>query len=174
VAVATTRFVNASGLYVPYHQARRATESGLVGTLDVDAEATGAAGGGEVSITIAMRREEFGFPLLWVPTKVSSRDNLAAAEEVAIFFISAGNRRLSDNVFEVLLAVRQGTTDAAVMENIAIPIEGVSETQQGVLGATWSTNTDTKTYHLHAFGPVYDLQLIARLGLVDPMLAGIR
>lgn len=162
------------GEYVPFHQAGRDNPSGIVGTLMANAEATGDATGGEVSITLRMRREEFGFPLLWVPTKIGVRDNLAAAEEVSMFYVASGNRRLNDNFFEVQLAVRQGVTNAAILSNPSIAIEGLGPGQGDVFGATWSTNTDTKTYHLHMFGAVFDLQMLARMGRVEAFLAGLR
>lgn len=164
------------GIFTPYHQARRTLLNGLVGTLYVDAGSTGAAGGGTHGINIRMRREEFGFPILWVPTLIGVQDNLASAEVVELTYQGSGNRRLIAGA-----GLREAVTTVATavgnnvgqMANVTLPIEGRGP-DNAILSATWATNTDTKLYHLHVFGPVYDLQVISRLGYLDEVAAGLR
>lgn len=175
MTVTVTRNVSSgSDGYVPWHTASRDSNAGLVGTLAFNAEATGDSGGGTVKILLRMRREEFGFPILWVPTQVTTIDNLATAEDVIVTYETAGNRRLSTS-FQQIVQMRQVlSTNAGAVENVVIPIEGVGPGQLDIMQAEWATNTDTKTYHLHMFGPVYDLQMLARLGQIDPIIAGLR
>lgn len=173
MAVSTTTAVS-GGLYVPFHQKSRGDGYTPVGTLYVDGGATGAAGGGTVSIAISMRALEFGFRLAWVITQMSISDNLGTAEVVELSYQAAGNRRINSAIVFAQSTLDAGAQDGALLEIGAIPIEGVSQTQGDVFKAQWQTNTDTKSYHLHAFGPVYDLELIAQSGRVPPLLAGIR
>lgn len=174
MAVSVTRSISA-GLYTPYHAGvGRGAVNGLVGTLQLDAEATGAAGGGTVQIAVSMGREAFGFPLMLVPTFVGVQDNLAAAEVVRVDYRLEGNRRLQASVSTTLTTLRSGTNNAGTVENVSIPIEGVAIAEADILHAVWATNTDTKTYHLHVFAAVFDLQVIAREGLVDLLMAGVR
>lgn len=173
MAIDQTRFVR-DGFYTPYHSIGRGVGNGLVGTLQIDAEATGAAGGGIVVIRLKMKREEFGFPLIFIPTYVAVKDNLATAELVTLDYRAAGNRRMSSNVSEMITTLQNNNENAGLTTNTTIPIEGGDRTEQDIMTAVWETNTDTKTYHLHMFGPVFDLQVIARSGLVDPLLAGLR
>lgn len=172
MAVSTTVQM-ADQLYVPYHQEGRGEGNGLVGTLHVDAEATGAAGGGTVTVSLAMSREEFGFPLVFVPTYISAQDNLAAAEEVRLTY-NGENPRLSSSLADAILLVRTAATNQGVFNNASIPIEGNNIASGIVIQMQWITNTDTKVYHMHLFGPVFDLQVIAKNGFVDPMMAGLR
>ncbi len=165
--------VNSVGLYTPYHTRERGGADGLVGTLYVDGAAVGDATGGALTIQIRMRRQEFGFPLIWVPTVIVGSDNLAAAEAIQFSYDSTGNRRIDGGLVQTVLAVRS-IDNAAVMQNVSVPIEGVSDAQAVVFGTIWPSNTDTKVYHLHMFGPVFDLQVIARQGDVDVLLAGMR
>ncbi len=173
MSISQTRDI-ADGLYVPYHTASRDHENGLVGTLAVNAEATGDGGGGVVVILLRTRREEFGFPLLWVPTQVTLTDNLATAVDVILTMEPAGNRRLNASMNQRVAMAQVQSANMGNLVDITIPIEGVDETQQNILQAEWETNTNAKTYHVHMFGPVYDLQMIARLGHIDPLVAGIR
>lgn len=162
------------GLYVPYHQLGRAGPSGLVGTLHVDATATGAAGGGTVSIVVRMKREEFGFPILWVPTVIALVDNLAAAENAIARYEGAANRRISSTIHQIVTMLQVGTDNIGVVENLTVPIEGITGVDAAIFSGVWDTNTDTKIYHVHMFGPVYDLQMIADQGEIDILAAGVR
>lgn len=173
MAVSATRFVSA-GLYTPYHTLGRGGSNGLVGSLSVDAEATGDSGGGSVTVALNMGRQEFGFPILWVPTVIAIRDNLAAAENVALIYDSTNNRRLAASFHEVVVGLRSGATNTALMSNVSIPVEGDAVAPAGIFAAIWPTNTDTKSYHLHMFGPVFDLQVIAKQGEIDLLAAGVR
>lgn len=174
MTVQVTRQVS-DGLYVPYHQASRSVGNGLVGTLFVDAEAVGDSGGGSVSILLQMRREEFGFPLLWVPTLIAVQDNLATAEVVDMVYTAGGNRRALGPIGEAVVTVDGAAgLNRGQMTNVTLPIEGVALATASIMSADWASNVDTKIYHLHVFGPVYDLQLIARDGYIDDMAAGLR
>lgn len=161
-------------LFTPYHQSQRGGDNSMVGTICVDAEATGDAGGGTVSVVLNMAKEEFGFPILFIPTRIASRDNLAAAEVVIFTSDLTGNRRLNTSFQEHILAVRAGNINSAVLGNVTVPIEGDGEASAAVFRATWQTNTDTKGYHLHMFGPVFDLQTVARRNYIDLLAAGVR
>lgn len=173
MAVDTTVAVE-NGLYVPFHQKSRGDGYTPVGTLFVDGTATGAAGGGTVSLAISMRAQEFGFRLAWVITNLSISDNLSTAEAVEMSYQAGGNRRINGAIVFSAFPVDVGGQNAVLVEPGAVPIEGVNQTQGDVLKALWATNTDTKLYHMHAFGPVYDLELIALIGRVPDLLAGIR
>lgn len=173
MAVSVLRFVD-EGNFVPFHTLSRGGSNGLVGTLYVDAEVVGDAGGGGVTLRMALGRNDLGFPALWVPTVIGSRDDLATAEVVTFIYDFTNNRRLSSNVHETKLALQAGTVNAALMENTAVPIEPDSDVPAEVFDVIWQTNTLNKVYHLHMFGPVYDLQLIAAGGFIDEFAAGLR
>ncbi len=161
--------------YVPWHTRGRGEGNGLVGTLSVDALATGDATGGTVAINLRMTREVFGFPMLFVPTIINTKDNLAAAEEVLFIYTPEGNGRLLSRLEEGVLALDAGGVNTAIMTNTSVPIEGVgSEANLDVFSVVWNTNTNSLAYHLHMFGPVYDLQVIAKLGILDQLAAGLR
>lgn len=176
MTVATEQLVSLRGLYTPFRGFDR--ELGPVGTLYVDAEAAGAAGGGTVTILLNMSSDEFGFHGIWVPTRVSSRDALATAETVALTYRNEGNERLSSDITEQALAVvtpSQG--NVATFNDLAVIIEPDIIEGDRVLSCQWSTNEDGDTYHLHVFGVLYDAQAMARgkLGRVaGDLLAGIR
>lgn len=174
MAVAQVRVLDDVGLYVPYHTGGRGRYSGLVGMLGMDANATGLAGGGSVTISITASKDAFGFPFTWVPTFIGVDDNLAAAEEVRVSYNGDGNRLLAFSPAQNALSVRSGSQNTGVFSNLAIPIEPDGEDPVGILTAVWPTNTDTKLYHLHVFGPVYDMQVIARNYEITEMLAGLR
>lgn len=174
MAVSTSTLVQ-NGLYVPYHSKYRGAHTTPVGTLYIDAGATGAAGGGTVTVAIAMRSQEFGFRLIWIPTHVSVRDNLATAEIVQFVIDANGNRRTSSAIVIPAVTVRDTSGENSILIDIgAIPLEGGSVAPADVLRAVWGTNTDTIGYHVHAFGPVYDLEQMAEIGDVPELMAGIR
>lgn len=173
MAISVLRSAEA-GNFVPFHTLNRGGDNGLVGTFFVDAEVTGDSGGGGVTLRQGLGRNDLGFPWLWVPTIVASRDNLATAEVVTFIYDLTNNRRLSASLHETKLALQAGAVNAALMENTSVPIEPDSDVSAEVFDVIWQTNTDTKIYHLHMFGPVYDLQLIAAGGHVDEFAAGLR
>lgn len=173
MSVLEQRVFSSSSLFTPFHTKGRGSPNGLVGTVSVDALTTGDATGGTVTINLRMGRQEFGFPILWVPTIINTKDNLAAAEPVFFAYTSAGNRRLRGPLEEVVTALRASSVNTAIMTNVSVPIEGVGAVDQ-VFTVVWDTNTDTLAYHLHMFGAVYDLQVIARNGGIDPIVAGLR
>lgn len=173
MAVDTTVFV-ANGLYTPFQTKKRGANGSPVGTLYVDVGAAGAAGGGTVTAALAMRRIEFGMVIAWIVTGMAVSDTLVTAEAVQLAFFRQGNVRLASEIVFSALPVAVSGQNAVGVEPMAVPIEGVNQTQADIFKAIWSTNTDTKGYHVHLFGPVYDLELIAKSGYVPDLLAGIR
>ncbi len=177
MAVSTTTNVE-DGLYVPYRTGRRGGEDGSdpVGTLFVNAEATGDATGGTLTVKIKMRSQEFGFPAVWVPTLVVLLDDLAAVETPLFQFASTGQERLSVSVHEAILSVRGGgTSNTAVVDALGVAIDPDLVAGGDVMIAIWASNTDTKSYHIHAYGPIWDGQLLAMSqGRIPDILAGVR
>ncbi len=168
----------ATGLFVPYRTAHRGGPDGSdpVGTLAINAEAVGAAGGGVVNIFIVMNAEEFGFPLIYLPTAIEVSDNLATAEVVYFAYTSDGNDRLQTSWQEAITTVAEGVNsrNLGFVKSTSIPIDSDGVSNRRVLNAAWPTNTDTKVYHLHTFGPVWDGQLLAKAERLPEMLAGLR
>lgn len=159
--------------YVPFRGADRA--EGAVGTVNVDIQATGDGSGGTVKVVLDMSRVTFGFHALWVPTRVSSEDNIGAVEVVQLSWQRFGNERLAGTVTENVLTVRHGVENAAPFGELGLLIEPDLEVEAGVMQMLWQTNTDTKTYHLHAFGPVYDGEFMSRgRSGIPELLAGLR
>lgn len=175
MAVVANAFVSA-GLFVPFRTAKRGGDNGsdAVGTLSVDANATGAAGGGTVTITINMTKSEFGFRCLWVPTIMVVSDDLAAAEVVEMAFSAGGNERLSTSLTQAQLLVAGGSQNAGNAYDSAVLIDPDQVVAAEVLRAVWSTNTDTKGYHFHVYGPVFDGELLALNNSIGDLLAGLR
>lgn len=178
MSVSATRSLSAA-LYTPFRTSKRGggDASEPVGTLHMDAEVTGDAGGGTVTLIVAGRREEFGFPQLFVPTLVTVQDNLAAAEDVSFAYLAPGNDRLNAAITLSITSVRAGSvTNAGFLDNVTIPIQGPDQTNRDICQAFWATNTDTKVYHLHLFGPVYDAQILANsdYGRIALPLSGVR
>ncbi len=176
MAVAQSRSVADVGLYVPYRGIDR--EAGIVGTLAVDAEATGDGSGGAVTLLITMARQEFGFHPIWVPTRVSTFDQLATPEVVMFQFDPAGNERIADSLREAKLALAGFGGSSAVFDKLGVPVEPDQVDTTSVLVAQWTTNETGDVYHLHAFGVVYDAEAMAR-GKVpgrtpDVLLGGVR
>lgn len=168
----------ANGTYEPFHTEVRAgpNSEDPVGTVAVDSGVTGDASGGTVTIGVSMRPQEFGFRLLWIPLSIVLRDNLAGQDLVNLNYLSVVNDRL-DAVVEEFITMEDAaqSLNMGLSKMYALPIEVSYGTSGGnVLTAVWATNTDTKIYHLHVFGPVFDLEVMAREGKVHPLMAGIR
>jgi len=144
-----------------------------VGTLAVNAEATGAAGGGVVSIQLQATRTMFGFRVLLVPTKVISQSELAAVEAVAFVWRQVGNRRLNMDLVQVAQEVASGDHFAEV-DAIGILIEPTDDTLRDVCNVNWQTNTDTKVYHAHVLFAVYDLEILEKHGSLSSLVTGVR
>lgn len=164
------------GLYVPFRTGKRGGYLGgdPVGTLSLDSEVTGNATGGTAALLLTMNRDEFGFPIIFVPTFVSTRDNLAAPEVVRLAYVTAGNERISGDIEQHVLPLAGASAlNVGNFDSIGIPIEGFGEDLR-VGQITWSSNVDTKVYHGHWFGYCFDAQLIAREGRIGELLAGIR
>ncbi len=165
------------GLFVPWRTAKRGGVSGgePVGTLSLDKQEVGDSGGGTVAVQITANREEFGFPGIFVPTFVTTRDNLASPEVIRLAYVTVGNERISGDIEQHALALAgPAALNVATFDNIGIPLEFQGVTDLVIMQATWSTNTDTKVYHFHIFGYMFDAQLIAREGRISELLAGIR
>lgn len=172
----TVNVAVADSLYVPFRGFDR--EAGAVGTLFVDGNATGDAGGGNIVIRVFMGFIEFGFHPIWVVTRMSALDDLATPEVVNVAIANAGNERLDADLQENVLTLAGFDLNVANFGHLGVPIEPDSSTTGTVLIATWSTNTDTKAYHFHAFGLLYDAEAMARGKQkgrsADPLLGGIR
>lgn len=172
VTVNTERFVSA-GLYVPFRGAAR--EAGAVGTLYIDAEATGDGSGGIVQIHLNMSRIEFGFHPLWVPTHISTQDALASPEVVQVNWSETGNERQSAGLREHVLGITQSSINIAVFTQLGVIIEPNLQAGGRIMTANWATNTNSAAYHLHIFGPIYDGEFLARGKAGTPeLLAGLR
>jgi len=179
MAVAQTRTLGEAGvaLYTPFRGINRARS--MVGTLDVDAIATGAAGGGTVSITLTARPVEFGFKFLWVPTRITLQDNLASVIDVELAITVQGNERLlGAYTEEVTMRATAAGDNIGNAEAVSIPIECDILAGASIMFARWATNTDAKTYHLKAFGPVYDMEFLAASkahdAVLDTLVGGVR
>lgn len=174
MAVVATALVS-DGVFTPFRTTKRGGEGGQdpVGTLYVDAGATGAAGGGTVLLTIAMSAVEFGFSLLWVPTLITISDNLAAAEDVQFGWQATGNDRISTFMATTVPMLRAAGINAGQQVQTGMLIDGFGS-DLAIMSVTWDTNTDTKIYHLHVFGPVYDGELLAKGDKIPELLAGLR
>jgi len=167
----------ADGLYVPFRGYD--PREGPIGTLFVDASDSGDGSGGTVKIDIHMAREEFGFHIVWVPTRAVMSGGQVAADIVTMFYTAEGNERLDDNIQENLLTVAGvGAVFAADFKALSVPVEGFTELSARVLSFQWTTNTNAVVYHAHVFGVLYDAEAIVhnyrRGRAVDPLLAGIR
>jgi len=175
MAVSQDREVADVGLYTPYRGIDR--EAGICGTLFIDGAATGDNTGGAMQIRILMARIEFGFHPIFVPTRVSGFDN-ATAEVVVFQFSPTGNERISDTTREPKLGVAGFGGNSMTFESLGIPIEPDSLAAADVMGMQWLTNADTKLYHAHIFGVVYDAEAMARgkrYGKTpDVLLGGVR
>lgn len=173
----TTDVAVSGGTYIPFRTARRGGVAGrdAVGTLSVDIETVGNGTGGTVTLGMTMARGNFGFHALWVPTRITVVDTLATAEVVVIAFVSAGNDRLRGPLDEAVLSIDRGDDrNIGVAKEFAILIDPGSRVEGQVLSALWQSNTDTKSYHLHAYGAIYDAEIIAREGGVSELVAGLR
>ncbi len=175
MAVSTTRFASA-GLYVPYRGMDR--EAGIVGTLAIDAQATGDGSGGAVTILVAFSREEFGFNIIYVPTRVSTFDALTTPEVVMFQFDPAGNERIAESLREASLAIAGFGGSSAVFDKLGVPIEPEFASPTSCLVAQWTTNETGDVYHLHCFGVVYDSEAMTRGKregkTPDVLLGGVR
>ncbi len=162
-------------LYTPYRGFDRG--AGVVGTLHADFEATGDGSGGTIIVQLNMNFEEFGFHPIWVPTRVGSRDDQAAATDVLMTYLNTGNERLQTVVDERQLAVILNGVNRAEFDKLSIPIEPIRGGGV-VLQGFWLANVNAKVYHIHAFGPIYDAEALARGKkegkAPDMLLAGIR
>ncbi len=164
------------GLYVPFRGVSR--EESPVGTLSVDGEVTGDAGGGSASIVIRATKLMFGFHPLLALTRIQTFDTLATLEANRLLIQSAGNERIDEDYSEVMTPVEQGTdNNVANAQFLGIPIEPDQSVDSDILTIVWTTNELSDLYHLHAFFMVYDLEALARSpgrGLIDLLIAGIR
>lgn len=165
-----------AGLYVPFRGVDR--RKSPVGTVAVDGEVTGDAGGGAATINITATREMFGFHPMLAATRIHTFDSLATLEAIRLILNFAGNERISGNFSEVVSPVEQGTdNNVANAAFLGVPIEPDQVVAANILSAVWTTNEDGDLYHLHAFFVVYDLQELARRpgdGEIDLLVAGIR
>ncbi len=166
------------GLYVPFRGVDRAF--GPVGTLDAKATTVGDGSGGNVAISLQMKRLEFGFHPLWVPTMISIEDTLATAENPEVLFRGLGNERLLDQHCEnvVMTAALVGARNCGKVEKLGFIIEPDQIGNATGVTCTWATNTNLLLYNLHVYGVVFDGEAMARGkrpgSSVSPLLAGVR
>ncbi len=180
MAISQNRSVS-DGLYVPFRGFDR--EAGPVGTLDVQAQATGDGGGGTVAINIQWNYIEFGFHPIWIPTMISVQDTLASAIPVEVLFRGLGNERILDFHAEIVVTVASTftTRNLGKVSDMGFTLEApldAKETLQTVMSAGWATNTNALLYEIHAYGVVYDAEALARgkqKGKApDVLLGGVR
>ncbi len=171
----TANVALSSGLFVPYHTRVRGGEDGKdpVGTVQVDGEATGDGSAGTVAVNIRMVREQFGFACMWVPTYIEIGTTENAVNVCEFRYRQEGNARLSGDMVEIVTTVAAFTQDGALLQLRGMPLEGVGVALVDVLRITFPSNTNTDFYHLHAFGPIYDLEVIRRKGGIAELIAGV-
>lgn len=164
------------GTFVPFAQRSRGGESGAVGTVAIDEQITGAAGGGAATLNIDMGKTEFGFRILYVPTFIGVRDNLATAENVSFSWVATGNKRLPGTATfaQNIVSTQVSGVNLGLADTSGMLIEGREIADARILRFVWETNTDTKIYHVHVFGTAYDLEWIEKYGVIGPVLEGIR
>ncbi len=168
----------ANGHYVPFRTERRGGDRGdrPVGTLFADGNAIGAAGGGTVEVGLTMGRQPFGFRIMFVPTIIAVRDNLASLENVNFIYALTNNSRLpaGTNVDENIVPITSGGIQVGRVIGVAFLIEPEEDAPGLVMRATWATNTDGKAYHLHTYGVVYDAEIMTGYGQVPDLVGGLR
>lgn len=176
MAVDQERTLGSIATFVPFHQKLRGGESwrAPVGTVEFDATATGAAGGGTVALTVRDRIDTWGFRQLYVPLLFLVRDNLAAVESVLIIWEALGNRRLRAQNHDVVTTVRSSGINVARFPISGILIEPDQPIIADIVSVIWETNTDTIIYHLHGLMAVYDLEIIERYGSVEALMETLR
>lgn len=165
-----------SGVYTELKQIIRGgrERSKPVATAMVEGEATGAAGGGLVTVNITVTNDEFGFRAILVPVAVFTNDNLATPEVVQVAWPSAQNKRMQQNVSQAFTPLRVNSINLGKVEASGMLIEPFISAASSIVRAVWATNTDTKVYNLAALFMVYDLEMMEREGEVGALMEGIR
>ncbi len=177
MAVSTNQDVEDVGVYVPFRGVDR--QAGPVGTLMIPSVATGDATGGAVTITVRMKRLEFGFHPIFVPTRAHFTVNEAAAQEVLMSYSAAGNERISSAFAEEVTSRITGSGDnIGNLTLLEIPIEPSEDLAAAIMQCRFTLNTDTDTYNFNVFGVMYDAEAMAkgkRQGArIDMLMAGVR
>ncbi len=151
------------GLYVPYRGLVKGENP--AGTYSALMSATGNASGGALQLVMRARRLEFGFHPIITLVLVETSDNLAAADEQLFQYnVAPGNERvaLAMSIPKVTAASTTGFRSLYRGEDLPIPIEPVSETDQAIFLVSWQTNTDTKVYQVRVFAMIWDAEVLAR------------
>ncbi len=168
-----------TGLYTPFRGFDR--EAGAIGTYSLLTTAAGTVTAGTVTITVQMNKIEFGFHPIFIITRISTRDELAAAEVILFSYLSDGNERLQGIITEQRLSVAlaAGGDFIATFTELGVSIEPTEEVAtRDAFQVRWGTNTDGKTYTLSVFGVLYDAEALARAKLPgkapDLLLTGVR
>ncbi len=162
MAVASTVLITSASLFVPFSGMNR--YRGAVGTLDLEGDATGAAGGGTVSITFSQTDvNALGFRPLYVPKYMSTLDT-ASAEQVRATFAFNGNRRLARSMDVLKLSIARGVNNFAAWPGHDYKLVIEPDGGGSLIIFTWETNTDTKSYQANVFLVVYDLEALAKSG----------
>lgn len=174
--MATLTIVNMEDqLYVPLHSRVPGGDDGKspVGTVSIDMGTVGDATGGLARAQLKMRRIEFGFRPIIVPTLITVQDNLAAVGVVEVEY-SQSQWRLGTSTNLVVTTVAGPN-----INQVSVPLNGMvfevePQAVTEVLLVSWATNTDTKIYHCHIFGAVFDAEVIEQRGSISELLAGVR
>lgn len=141
---------------------------GLVGTLDFDAEDTGEAGGGTMTIRVTHPEGVWGFRPFLILTGVAVSANTDPGN-VQVNFEGAGNKRGDDLVygFDPIATGANFVTPTELQARVLIePADGAAN----FLTVVFDTNTDATVYHVHCQGLVYDGEILARGGDYGPMV----
>ena len=149
--------------FVPWSQRRTSPQ---VGSFSVDLGATGDATGNPVIVNSEWTSGEWGFRAILVPKGVSIQAN-ADPGNVRVEFTAAGNRRLLGNVTVGFDPIQVGsdfvTPEYVFPADLSIDLGQVVETALRWMQVEFAANTDGTAYHAHAWGLVYDAEMLARV-----------
>ncbi len=163
MSIDTTTTLATAALYTPFRGVRR---SGVVGTLHARMGATGDGSGGTVAIQLSMVGDEFGFPLLFVPTLIGAE---SPNQENPVLTYQAGIERIGGQggEFERVLIHSVGNArNIAERAGSSPHISVVFNPDQPaveVLQVIWATNTTSGSYTVNLYAMCYDQQEMAKM-----------
>lgn len=135
------------------------------GTYDQDVEVTGAAGGGTATLAARWVGNEWGFVPIMVIMAVTVQANTDPGF-VRVSYVDTGNRRLQGELtyaYDTVVVDGNHITPEYAFPKVPIePRDGPSVDL--FMRAVFDTNTDTKIYHMHIFGLVFDAEWMSRSG----------
>lgn len=139
-------------------------EDGLVGTFSIDVGATGDASGNPLTVIAQMQRGVWGFPALLVTHAMSVNAVAQDPGFANLGYLAVGNRRIQGDLrFAtdfILVDNDYWMTESVIPRIIVEPTEALAS----IFVTTFATNADTKVYHLHVAGLVYDLNQLVKSG----------